>query len=151
MAVEFLTEHNTSEGMDITPNTVKRHICPGPIVIAAPWDWFIRADFTRDQQINVGDAIASLSKLFSGGPDAIPENAADANADGAHDLGDVIYTLSYLFAGGQTPAAPFEQVGPDPEAEEPNIFTTEEFFTYFGLNARFGQTQSDLSFDLEFE
>ena len=118
------------EVLDVTPDTIKRRICPGPIVIDVPWDWFRRADFTRDQQINVADAIGSLGKLFSGGPEAIPASAADANGDGAHDISDVIFTLSYLFSGGAAPSAPFEEIGPDPEQTEPNLFGLSDFFEY---------------------
>ncbi|NCG55731.1 MAG: hypothetical protein GWP35_02380, partial [Proteobacteria bacterium] len=28
------------EVADVTPDTIKRRICPGPIVIGVPWDWF---------------------------------------------------------------------------------------------------------------
>jgi hypothetical protein len=146
---EQLTLSNSHEVLDVTPDTVKRQICPGPVVPDLPWDWFRRADFTRDQQVNVADAIASLSKLFSNGPDAIPANAADANADGNHDIGDVVHTLSYLFSNGPAPAAPFEEMGPDPEQESVNLFTVDEFFNFFGLNARFGETQQDLNFDFQ--
>ncbi len=148
---EQLTVSNSHEVIDITPDTVKRHICPGPIVVPVPWDWFVRADYTRDLQVNVADAIGSLSRLFSGGPESIPANAADSNGDGTHDVSDVIHTLTYLFSNGPAPAAPFGEIGPDPNAEEPNIFDVDQFFTYFGINARNGETQSDLNFDLEVE
>ncbi|NCG12175.1 MAG: hypothetical protein GWP38_02380 [Planctomycetia bacterium] len=134
------------EVADVTPDTIKRRICPGPIVIGVPWDWFRRADFTRDQQINVADPIGSLDKLFSGGPEAIPAAAADANGDGVHDISDVIYTLSYLFSGGVAPTAPFEQVGPDPEQTEPNLFGLSDFFEYFGSQMRGGDQRADLYF-----
>ena len=129
--VTILVDLNLNhEVLDVTPDTIKRRICPGPIVIDVPWDWFRRADFTRDQQINVADAIGSLGKLFSGGPEAIPASAADANGDGAHDISDVIFTLSYLFSGGAAPSAPFEEIGPDPEQTEPNLFGLSDFFEY---------------------
>ena len=112
-----------------------------------PWDWFRRGDFTRDQEINVADAIASLSKLFSSGPESVPANAADANADGNHDIGDVIYTLSYLFSGGGSAAPSPKSVGP--EQDQPNIFSVEEFFQYYNQNFRMDEAGFHLNFDLE--
>ena len=140
---------NSHEVIDVTPNTIKRQICPGIVIGPFPWDWFRRADFTRDQQVNVADAIASLSKLFSNGEESIPASAADANADGNHDIGDVVYTLSYLFSGGSAPAAPFDQVGPDPESEHQNIFGLEGFFEYYNQYFRMDEAGFDLNFDLE--
>ena len=140
---------NAHEIVDVTPDTVKRQICPGLVPVPFPWDWFRRGDFTRDQEINVADAIGSLSKLFSSGPESVPANAADANADGNHDIGDVIYTLSYLFSGGAAPAAPFTEVGPDPEQDQPNIFSVEEFFQYYNQNFRMDEAGFHLNFDLE--
>lgn len=141
--------NNPHEVVDVTPDTIKRQICPGIVVGPFPWDWFRRGDFTRDQQVNVADAIGSLSKLFSNGPDSIPANAADSNADGNHDIGDVVYTLSYLFSGGSAPAAPFDQVGPDPELEQQNIFGLEDFFQYYNQNFRMDEAGWDLNFDFE--
>ena len=86
-----------------------------------PWDWFRRGDFTRDLQVDIGDAIASLGRLFGGGQPSVPEQAADSNSDGTHDVSDVIHTLTYLFGGGSPPAAPFDEPGPDPENNQGNI------------------------------
>ncbi len=106
-----------------TPNTKVKLIC-------LPWDWFIRADFTRDLQVNIGDAIASLTRLFGGGQPSVPEQAADSNGDGTHDVSDVIHTLAYLFGGGSPPPAPFDEPGPDPENDQGNIFNIDELLQW---------------------
>ena len=114
-----------------TPNTIVRLICPLLIVLPPmPWDWFIRADFTRDLQVDIGDAIASLGRLFGGGQASIPAQAADSNGDGAHDVSDVIHTLAYLFGGGAPPSTPFTQPGPDPSTDQGNVFNMGELFQF---------------------
>ncbi|MBT6451762.1 MAG: hypothetical protein HOK60_02025, partial [Planctomycetes bacterium] len=100
------------------------------IVLPIPWDWFRRGDFTRDLQIDIGDAIASLGRLFGGGQPSVPEQAADSNSDGTHDLSDVIHTLTYLFGGGSPPAAPFDEPGPDPDNNQGNIFNIAELLQW---------------------
>jgi hypothetical protein len=115
----------------ITPDTRVFLICPLPLpLVLLPWDWFIRADFTRDLQVNIGDAIASLTRLFGGGQPSVPEQAADSNGDGTHDVSDVIHTLTYLFGGGSPPAAPFDEPGPDPDNNQGNIFNIDELFQW---------------------
>jgi len=117
-----------------TPNTIVYLICPQVflpnIVLPIPWDWFRRADFTRDLQIDIGDAIASLGRLFGGGQPSVPEQAADSNNDGTHDVSDVIHTLNYLFGGGSPPVAPFDEPGPDPENDQGNIFNIDELLQW---------------------
>ena len=74
----------------------------------------------------MADAIGSLERLFVGGPAAVPEEAADSNADGVHDVSDVIHSLAYLFGGGSPPVAPFEEPGPDPSSTAGNVFNLQE-------------------------
>ncbi|MFN0059680.1 MAG: lamin tail domain-containing protein [Planctomycetota bacterium] len=79
---------------------------------------FIRADSNADGTIDIGDAIFTLSFLFSGGIAPSCPDAADANDDGAIDIGDAIFTLSYLFTpGSQTPPPPFPTAGTDPTGD----------------------------------
>jgi hypothetical protein len=84
-----------------------------------PWDWFRRGDITRYLQIDIGDAIASLGRLFGGGQPSVPEQAADSNSDGTHDVG-----------GGSPPSAPFDEPGPDPDNDQGNIFSMDELFQW---------------------
>lgn len=74
---------------------------------------FRRGDASRDEQLDLADAIAILGHLFQDG--SIPcDDAADANDDGVLDLGDAIWLLNYLFNDGPTPPPPHAAPGPDP-------------------------------------
>lgn len=75
--------------------------CPTP---------FIRGEINGDGTIDIGDAIALLSFLFTNGPEANPAEAGDVNGDGMTDVADVIYLLAFQFSNGPVPPAPF----PDP-------------------------------------
>ncbi len=115
----------------LTPATRTRRICPTPIVVHPwPWDWFVRADFNRDLQVNIADVISNLDHLFAGGPASIPVQASDSNSDGVTDISDAIHQLAYLFSSGPAPAAPFEAPGPDPNSTQGNIFVLEEILPY---------------------
>jgi hypothetical protein len=71
---------------------------------------FVRSDANGDGGIDIADAIAVLSYLFSKEPlDCLA--SGDGNNDGAVDIADAISTLGYLFARGPTPAAPFPGCG----------------------------------------
>lgn len=85
-------------------------IVPGSVFGDAP---FIRGDANGDGALNIGDAITTLSYLFSG---ATVEclDAGDANDDGTVNIADAIHSLSYLFAIGAAPASPFPRCGQDP-------------------------------------
>jgi len=74
---------------------------------------YISGDGNGDGVVDVGDAIAILAHLFSGGPaDCLDAN--DPNGDGMVDIGDAINLLSYLFNGGQPPIGPFPDCDTDP-------------------------------------
>ncbi|MBN1420124.1 MAG: CotH kinase family protein, partial [Planctomycetes bacterium] len=73
---------------------------------------FIRGDANRDGRIDVGDGIAILAGLFSGGALPCPD-AADVDDDGVLLIGDAVSLLQYLFAGGASPAPPFPDAGSD--------------------------------------
>ena len=75
---------------------------------------FRRGDVNEDARVNIADAIAVLSSLFSGGAISCPD-AADSDDTGGVDITDGVYTLSYLFLGGPPPPAPGPAAcGPDP-------------------------------------
>ena len=123
-----VVEHAKKE---FPPKTVVRLICPRKLVIQAiPWDWFKRADFNRDQVVDISDSVATLERLFADGEPSVPEEAADANNDGTVDLSDAIHTLQYLYIGGERPAAPFETPGPDPKRADGNIFSVGELYLH---------------------
>ncbi len=56
-------------------------------------------DANCDNGINIADAVAVLSYLFSGGEACCLTNM-DANGDGGVNIADAVVVLSYLFAGG---------------------------------------------------
>ncbi|MGE3164120.1 MAG: hypothetical protein AB7O52_04400 [Planctomycetota bacterium] len=74
---------------------------------------FRRGDCNGDGQYNIGDAVITLSGLFSGTTWSCRE-ACDANDDGLTDISDAIFALGSLFAGGPSPPAPFLVCGMDP-------------------------------------
>ncbi|MFN0057177.1 MAG: dockerin type I domain-containing protein [Planctomycetota bacterium] len=73
---------------------------------------FVRGDFNGDTEIDLGDAIAILSYLFSAGPGSCLD-AGDANDNGALDVADAVTLLNYLFAAGSAPLTPFPLAGAD--------------------------------------
>ncbi|MFN0057006.1 MAG: dockerin type I repeat-containing protein [Planctomycetota bacterium] len=78
---------------------------------------FLRGDTNGDSAINIGDAVATLSFLFSGGATPTCADAADVNDDGAINIADAVSLLSFLFSGGPAPAAPFPTWEADPTAD----------------------------------
>ncbi|MBI4601621.1 MAG: hypothetical protein HY721_06635 [Planctomycetes bacterium] len=74
--------------------------------LTAPEPTFRRADSNGDGRVDIGDAISTLTYLFSGGAAPGCTDAADANDTGDLDLSDGIFTLQWLFAGGNDPPAP---------------------------------------------
>ncbi len=79
---------------------------------------FLRGDSNGDRQVNIADAIASLSFLFRGGNAPLCSDAADANDDGQVDISDPIFTLDSLFLSGQHLPEPFPQAGFDPTVND---------------------------------
>jgi len=78
----------------------------------------LRGDANGDGGVDIGDAIWSLSYLFSGGRAPPCFDAADANDTGKLDLSDPIFALNYLFTGGREPPAPGPRsCGPDPTTD----------------------------------
>ncbi|MEM7166375.1 MAG: DUF1800 family protein [Planctomycetota bacterium] len=74
---------------------------------------FVRGDANADAGLNISDAVAMLSYLFSSG-DLGCHDAADANDDDSLNVADPVYLLSYLFSGGSEPPAPHDVCGADP-------------------------------------
>jgi hypothetical protein len=85
-----------------SPGQVLRYDVMG----GAVGDVFRRADPNSDGRVDIGDAIFTLSFLFSGG--RLPEcfDAADSDDNGRLELTDPILTLGFLFLGGRPPPAP---------------------------------------------
>ncbi|MDE0959964.1 MAG: dockerin type I repeat-containing protein [Planctomycetota bacterium] len=77
---------------------------------------FIRGDINDDSMINIADAVAGLSYLFSGGS-ATCLDAVDTNDDGQANVADGVYLLSFLFSGGSAPPSPSPGCGADPTTD----------------------------------
>ena len=73
---------------------------------------FVRADVNGDSSIDIGDAVAVLAYLFTGGSIEC-EKSSDSNDDGAVNVADGIQILGYLFSGAVDPPAPFPDCGND--------------------------------------
>ena len=69
---------------------------------------FRRGDANADGFFDIGDAIATLGYLFTGGALSCLD-AGDSNDDGLVDIGDAINIIDVIFNGESAPAAP----GPD--------------------------------------
>lgn len=78
-----------------------------------PADSFIRGDSNADGDLNLADAVHTLSFLFAFGEPIDCMDAADSNDSGQVNLADAIYLLSYLFSDGSPPPSPFHVCGED--------------------------------------
>ncbi len=78
--------------------------------------FFRRGDVNNDSSVDVSDAIAGLSWLFT--PSAAApfcDDAADVNDDGGMDIGDPVYLLTALFVpGSPSIPSPSPNCGADP-------------------------------------
>jgi len=78
---------------------------------------FVRGNANCDQAVDIGDAIAILSYLFSGKTVSCLD-ALDSNDDGKLDIADAIYLLGYLFSSTAPPPDPFPEAGVDPTPDD---------------------------------
>ncbi len=72
---------------------------------------FLRGDGNSDNNVDLADAIFTLSFLFWGGFRPHPMEAADANGDGRVDVTDATFVVGYLFLGDRAPPFPFPEIG----------------------------------------
>ena len=90
--------------------------CSFDVVVRPQLDVFRRGDANADGVLDITDAVATLSFLFSGGVEPACPDAADTNDDGRVDITDPVGGLSYLFQGGRAPPDPGPlDCGPDPQ------------------------------------
>jgi hypothetical protein len=80
--------------------------------------YFLRGDANTDGDVDLSDAVYTLSTLFLTGPPAQCEDAADANDDGYVNVADPIFTISALYAGGRQLPAPFPAADNDPTRDD---------------------------------
>src|SRR5690606_36364093 len=62
--------------------------------------------------IDIADAVRTLTWLFAGAEEPGCRAAANTNGDGNVDIADPIHLLAYLFAGGPAPEPPRSECGP---------------------------------------
>ncbi len=74
---------------------------------------FRRGDSNADDDINIADAVFTLSYIFVSGPSPACLDTADANDDGAVDLADGVYILQNIFANGPAIPLPHPECGVD--------------------------------------
>jgi len=68
--------------------------------------------------VNLSDAIAVLSYLFTGGSAPVCLDASDANDDAKVDISDALSLLGFLFLGNAPPPPPGPLAcGTDPTAD----------------------------------
>lgn len=80
----------------------------------APPMQFLRGDSNRSGEVDISDAVNTLSYLFSGGVAIQCLDAADANDSGEIDISDAVFALGFLFLGGPDIPLPYPAMGPDP-------------------------------------
>ncbi len=104
------TENGQSIDLIVAPDNVQ--LC------RPPSQGFRRGDSNEDANVDISDAVFSLSYLFLGGPTPTCLDAADANDDGRVDLSDAVYTLGFKFLGGpEIPAPGPNNCGKDPTTD----------------------------------
>jgi PKD repeat protein len=87
------------------------------IRVGSPTGVFSRGDANNDGRMDISDAIAILTYLFSGGVVLDCLDAADADDTGRLELTDAVRILGFLFQSGAAPAQPFPGKGADPTAD----------------------------------
>jgi hypothetical protein len=60
-------------------------------------------DANSDGNINVGDAVFLINRVFKGGPAPVCAQKADANGDGNINVGDAVRLINYVFKAGAAP------------------------------------------------
>jgi hypothetical protein len=95
----------------------KNDITP-PVPGKAP---FLRGDANASGDIDIADAVFTLSYLFASGTDPSCLDAVDANDSGGTDIADPISMLAYLFASAGPLPEPFEVCGVDRTSANDNL------------------------------
>jgi hypothetical protein len=66
---------------------------------------YLCGDANGSGNVNISDAVALISYIFSGGAAPIPLLAGDANCDGTVNISDAVYLIAFIFSGGAAPCA----------------------------------------------
>lgn len=89
---------------------------PGMVRLAGAG--FVRGDANLDGEVNLSDAVFTLSHLFGGGEDPGCEDSLDADDSGVVNLTDAVFLLGSLFEGGAEIPPPHPDCGADESADE---------------------------------
>ena len=101
-----------------------REFAPGKVFILRDGLPFRRGDSNVDGQVDLSDAVSTLSHLFAGGAEPGCLDAADADDSGVVDITDPIFLLGVLFLGQGALPAPGLACGPDVTADGVDCTTT---------------------------
>jgi hypothetical protein len=85
---------------------------------ACPLPDFLRGDSSGDGNVDISDAMYSLSYLFISGVAPSCQGAADANDDGSINIADPIAILFHLFSNAGPLPMPFQVCGQDPTPDQ---------------------------------
>jgi hypothetical protein len=111
--------HITVEGSTVMPETMGSFIfVSGFISVLPEISTFVRGDSNGDEKVDVSDAVATLSWLFTGGKRPACYDAADANDDGKIEISDSLATLGFLFLGAGALPPPHPEPGEDPTEDK---------------------------------
>lgn len=114
---------DTVEPMTITGGNLQMHCRPCEEDGAAAslervaFPYFLRGDANTSGDVDLADAITTLSYLYLGGVEIRCLDAADANDNGEVEMADAVHVLSALFLGTAQIAQPFPTADIDPTAD----------------------------------
>lgn len=66
---------------------------------------FVCGDFDGNGFVNISDAVALITFMFSSGPAPKLQLVADANCDGSINISDAVYVIAFVFGEGPAPCA----------------------------------------------
>lgn len=107
----------TVEGRSVLPVLGEGGVVSIERLTLPPPRFFLRGDADANGAVELTDAVAILSYLFTGGPAPGCLDAADATDDGALNLTDAIFTLNFLFKSERYPLPPYPEPGMDPTGD----------------------------------
>lgn len=67
------------------------------------WVPLVCGDATREEMVNLGDAVYLVNYVFKQGPAPIPLCVGDTNHDSSVNVGDAVYLINYIFKHGPAP------------------------------------------------
>jgi hypothetical protein len=112
--ITSMPAHDPGDVAIAVTNTVGADSLDGVYRYSGTPSSFVRGDSNFDSDIDIADAIHTLTHLFQGGGDFTCADASDTNDDGDVDISDAVYILVFLFQAGDPPPEPHPDPGADP-------------------------------------